>query len=64
MEITFSDAINNDSVGNEMMNGYARDLCMYVCSRALFKYATWVREHAYEMKAAFDAGTNLGKIGT
>jgi hypothetical protein len=26
MEVTFSDAITNDSVGNEMMNGYARDL--------------------------------------
>jgi len=25
-EVTFSDAITNDSVGNEMMNGYARDL--------------------------------------
>jgi len=28
MEVTFSDAITNDSVGagNEMMNGYTRDL--------------------------------------
>jgi hypothetical protein len=25
-EVTFSDAITNDSVGNEMMNGYTRDL--------------------------------------
>jgi hypothetical protein len=29
MEVTFSDAITNDSVGNEMMNGYARDL--WIC---------------------------------
>ena len=26
MEVTFPDAITNDSVGNEMMNGYAGDL--------------------------------------
>jgi len=26
MEVAFSDAITNDRVGNEMMNGYARDL--------------------------------------
>jgi hypothetical protein len=26
MEVTFFYTINNDSVGNEMMNGYARDL--------------------------------------
>jgi hypothetical protein len=26
MEVTFSDAITNDSLGNEMMNEYAGDL--------------------------------------
>lgn len=36
---------------------------MYVCSRALFKYAAWFREQAFGMKATLAAGTNLGKIG-
>jgi hypothetical protein len=35
MEVTFFDAINNGSVGTEMMNGQARDLCMYVRGRFL-----------------------------
>jgi len=33
-EVTFSDAITNDSVGNEMMNGYTRDLWIYARGRS------------------------------